>query len=352
MTDQTCIFGLFISDLDRGASNESAATPCLRPKPHRSLDYLFITSKHMLTHLSDVLLRHRRRCHPTPPPVDHSTSPPALNRIYNGMPVSSSRTDAREASPSHHRSRKHPRQSHGDEEHDHSRARIDPALRDDYDGSNEERYRDRGYDSNGVYGQYYNASANDDHPNYSSHLMPMFNQDQSYHSLNDPNHLEDASVLLSMAYPGGVPGNGRQSQEQRDLPEWASNPTINLIMETAVANREREDANKAPSNDSGTGSNPSIEVQPQNAAVSADASVTSVPEQIEVSAPVSSAPEVAPSGQQEIDPRLQNGSASESPSTTAEGFLNAMSWLSGMDSQGVFNKTGNSPDISNWVSSP
>ena len=308
----------------------------------------------MLTHFSDVLLRHRRRCHPTPPPVDHSTSPPALNRIYNGMPVSSSRTDAREASPSHHRSRKHPRQSHGDEERDHSRARIDPALRDDYDESSGERYRDSGHDSNDMYGQYYNASANDDHPNYSSHLMPMFNQDQSYHSLNDPNHLEDASVLLSMAYPGGVPGNGRQSQEQRDLPEWASNPTINLIMETAVANREREDANKTPSNDNdnGTGPNPSpIEVQPQTVAASAGDSVTSVPEQTEMSAPVSSAPEVAPSGQQEIDPRLQNDSAPESTSGTAEGFLNAMSWLSGMDNQGVFNKTGNTPDTSNWVSS-
>ncbi|ADV24752.1 C2H2 zinc finger protein Zas1A [Cryptococcus gattii E566] len=298
---------------------------------------------------SDVLLRHRRRCHPTPPPVDHSTSPPALNRIYNGMPVSSSRTDAREASPSHHRSRKHPRQSDGDEEHDQSRARIDPALRDDYDESSGERYRDRGYDNNGTYGQYYNASANDDHPNYSSHLMPMFNQDQSYHSLNDPDHLEDASVLLSMAYPGGVPGNGRQSQEQRDLPEWASNPTINLIMETAVANREREDADKSISDGNGTSSNPSpIGVQPQADAASVDASVPSVPEQAEVSAPVSSAPEVVSSGQQEIDPQLQSDAALVSTSATAEGFLNTMSWLSGMDNQGVFNKTGNTPDNSNW----
>lgn len=74
----------------------------------------------------------------------------------------------------------------------------------------------------GVYdigGDYYNLGESS---TYTPHLLPMF-QNQisggSYHpngsgELEDqnPNHLEDASVLLSMAYPGGVPGDGSGQQ--------------------------------------------------------------------------------------------------------------------------------------------
>ncbi|WVO17669.1 hypothetical protein L204_105366 [Cryptococcus depauperatus] len=277
---------------------------------------------------SDVLLRHRRRCHPTPPPVDCSTSPPAHGRIYNGMPVSSSRMDAREASPPRNRSRKHARPSEVEKVFDRQRTRIDPALRDEFDNEGN-NFEEREYQSNGLE-QYYGA-AGEEHPNYSGEFMPSFDKNPAYHSLNpayhslsDPNHLEDASVLLSMAYPGGVPGNEDSNQEARDMPDWANNPTINLIMETAVANQIQDaERTSSPLN------NNSVQAKEQG---ELPASVVEVNGTATATVPVDG----------DIDPRLQADSG------PVDGdFLNTMSWLSGMDTQGVL-KTGLTPESSQW----
>ncbi|WVQ76431.1 hypothetical protein IAR50_006098 [Cryptococcus sp. DSM 104548] len=312
---------------------------------------------------SDVLLRHRRRCHPTPPPVDRDTSPPPSNRIYNNMPVSSSRTDSRAQTPPRNRGRKHPRPSDNDDEHHHSRPRIDPALQHEQEpeyaehgtnGEHDERYEEeRGYDGN-VYGQYYGQTDQDDHPNYSSHLMPMFAQNQAYHSLSDPNHLEDASVLLSMAYPSGVPGNeGQQEQEQRDLPDWANNPTINLIMETAVASANGEQDPAQAANGDGEATAPARGAAAEKNANGEESVptptqvITDLADAAAASHPISNGDlngETAANGEttegvissEVIDPSLQDGT------TGSEGFLNAMSWLSGLDNQGVLNLNKNS----------
>jgi hypothetical protein len=100
----------------------------------------------------------------------------------------------------------------------------------------------------GVYGMnnnYFAAAAAADSANYTPHLLPMFQQSQGYHNLNDPNHLEDASVLLSMAYPGGVPAGGENNQNNRSgsgmtvggqtvVPDWEGSQTINMMMESAA----------------------------------------------------------------------------------------------------------------------
>ncbi|WWD22281.1 hypothetical protein CI109_106772 [Kwoniella shandongensis] len=273
---------------------------------------------------SDVLLRHRRRCHPTPPPTDrNSHSPPAPHRNYPGVPISSSRTDAREASPSHQRSRKHPRPSSGDDEQAASRSRldprIDPSLEDDFEDDDDDRYpegsrfgRHNGMGNGGVYSAESNfyGSGPSDNPNYTPHLLPMFQQNQQYHSLNDPNHLEDASVLLSMAYPGGVP-SGENNDPNKDLPEWASNPTINMMMEAAVAaNREQE---AAASRNGSVSSNNAAPVDTNGPTL--DSATNGEPLQADPP----------------IDPTL----AGSEP--LVGNFLNTMSWLSGLGSEGVSN---------------
>ena len=195
-----------------------------------------------LTSRSDVLLRHRRRCHPTPPPADRSSnSPPPPHRNYPGVPISSSRTDAREASPDH-RGRKHPRQS-SSSSHDGAqsaqRRRTDEEEDDDDDqyGESSRFGRQNGMGNGGVYGMsnnFYGSSS--ESSTYTPHLLPMFQQTQpgGYHNLNNPNHLEDASVLLSMAYPGGVPApgdNGMVVGGQRVVPDWEAGQSINMMME-------------------------------------------------------------------------------------------------------------------------
>ncbi|WVQ81012.1 hypothetical protein IAT38_003119 [Cryptococcus sp. DSM 104549] len=274
---------------------------------------------------SDVLLRHRRRCHPTPPPVDRSTqSPPPF--IRPGVPVSSSRHDPREMSPPRDRGHKRSRE---DDDQGHGRSRGDR----EYDDDNEEerrygessRYGRDGRPAGNGYSSYYGASNPDDHPNYSSHLMPYGSS--SYHSLSDPNHLEDASVLLSMAYPGGVP-SGEQRDQQRDLPEWASNPTINLIMENAVGKDGGERAVESTSRNgsASSGGRSNSNGPGANGNGGADGQASSA----------------------DIDPRLQ-GSAGDA---NEGGFLNAMSWLSGMGGEGVLDKTGMTPDVtSGWTPS-
>ncbi|ORY31969.1 hypothetical protein BCR39DRAFT_524873 [Naematelia encephala] len=189
---------------------------------------------------SDVLLRHRRRCHPTPPPADrNSQSPPPVHRGYPGVPVSSSRNDIREASPV--RGRKHPRQSSGEDQDARPAVRLRSTEGEsDLEDSPYESDRFRtGASNGGVYGVTEYPYQTDDSATYTPHLLPMFQQNQQYHNMNNPDHLEDASVLLSMAYPSGFPSSGSngsaQPQRVPDVPDWAGGQTINMMMEAASA---------------------------------------------------------------------------------------------------------------------
>lgn len=142
---------------------------------------------------------------------------PPVRAAHPSVPISSSRTSDREASPlraggsgSGSASRKHPRTSGGStSEHPNTRPRLSEEDED------EDRYGSRltrnGMGNGGVFGvsnNYYNGNPVSTE-NYTPGLLPMFqNSSGAYHNMHDPNHLEDASVLLSMAYPGGVPGSG------------------------------------------------------------------------------------------------------------------------------------------------
>jgi hypothetical protein len=197
--------------------------------------------------LSDVLLRHRRRCHPTPPPQDRTShSPVPHHRAYPGVPVSSSRhDDYREYSPELN-SRKHPRQStgsNGDDRNSGARLEEDEEDDDPY-GENSHFARQNGMGNGGVYGadQFYN---NDSGASYTPHLLPMFqNANVFQQPPNEENHLEDASVLLSMAYPTGMPANEANKQQQaapenngqEGVSDWETGQqTINMMMEQARA---------------------------------------------------------------------------------------------------------------------
>lgn len=214
----------------------------------------------VLTFPSDVLLRHRRRCHPTPPPPDRSShSPPPPHRGYPGVPISSSRTDARESSPSYQRGRKHPRQSSGSSHEGRGRARAE----EDEDSNDDERYaessrfnRQNGMGNGGVYDM--NNYYGDNHvesTTYTPHLLPMFQQTQPFHTMHDENHLEDASVLLSLSYPGGLPSNESNPtvQGQRVVPDWEAGQTINMMMEAANDGTDRD---RSTSTTSGSIENP------------------------------------------------------------------------------------------------
>lgn len=93
----------------------------------------------------------------------------------------------------------------------------------------------------GVFGgnNFYEAE-ND--PSYTPHLLPMFQHAPAaqYQPPNESNHLEDASVLLSMAYPSGVPSNAPSEPAQGDgqhvMSDWETGQqTINAMMEAANA---------------------------------------------------------------------------------------------------------------------
>ncbi|ORX34579.1 hypothetical protein BD324DRAFT_594403 [Kockovaella imperatae] len=183
---------------------------------------------------SDVLLRHRRRCHPTPPPVDVSAhSPPQVHRGYPGMPVSSSRTDPREMSPVRGRKRQ---TSQGSSDQPALSRRRTEEEDDDEDsdiGETSRFARQNGMGNGGVYVSNYVPESS----TYTPHLIPMF-QNQPF-SNSDPNHLEDASVLLSMAYGGGSMEPVPTVQGQRVVADdWAPASTINMMM----------DASEPPSN--------------------------------------------------------------------------------------------------------
>jgi hypothetical protein len=121
-------------------------------------------------------------------------------------------------------------------------------LAEEEDDEEEDRYgessryvRQNGMGNGGVYGMSNNYFSTES-STYTPHLLPMFQQ-QGYHNLNDPDHLEDASVLLSMAYPGGVPAgengnntsnNGMVVGGQTVVPDWEVGQTINMMMESAA----------------------------------------------------------------------------------------------------------------------
>lgn len=157
------------------------------------------------------------------------------------MPVSSSRhDDFREFSPDM-QSRKRPRPSVGSNGGDDgpSRQRLEE------DDEEEDRYaessrfaRQNGMGNGGVYGanQFYPG---DGDASYTPHLLPMFQNSNVFQPPNEDNHLEDASVLLSMAYPTGVPAKDKNGQPtegngQNGVSDWETGQqTINMMMEQA-----------------------------------------------------------------------------------------------------------------------
>jgi hypothetical protein len=92
----------------------------------------------------------------------------------------------------------------------------------------------------GVYGadQFYPGESSS---SYTPHLLPMFqNANVFQQPPNEENHLEDASVLLSMAYPTGMPAgesNNKlkaQTNGQETVSDWETGQeTINMMMEQA-----------------------------------------------------------------------------------------------------------------------
>lgn len=176
---------------------------------------------------------------------------PPVRAAHPSVPISSSRTSDREASPlraggsgSGSTSRKHARTSAGSaSEHPNTRPRLSEEDED------EDRYGSRltrnGMGNGGVFGvssNYYsgNPVSTED---YTPGLLPMFqNASGAYHNMHDPNHLEDASVLLSMAYPGGVPGsnsnNSETSPADASTTNWetADAATLNLLAADTTAN--------------------------------------------------------------------------------------------------------------------
>ena len=109
-------------------------------------------------------------------------------------------------------------------------------MYEDEDSNDDERYaessryaRHNGMGNGGVYGMdsYYGDNRVES-TTYTPHLLPMFQQSQPYHNVHDQNHLEDASVLLSLSYPGGLPANENNPtvQGQRVVPDWEAGQTM------------------------------------------------------------------------------------------------------------------------------
>jgi hypothetical protein len=138
--------------------------------------------------------------------------------------------------------RKHPRQSTGSNGDDrHSRPRLEEDEEEDDYAESSRFARQNGMGNGGVYGadQFY---TNDSSSSYTPHLLPMFqNANVFQQPPNEENHLEDASVLLSMAYPTGMPANDANKQQpttevngQEGVSDWETGQqTINMMMEQA-----------------------------------------------------------------------------------------------------------------------
>jgi hypothetical protein len=135
--------------------------------------------------------------------------------------------------------RKHPRQSTGSNGDDrHSRPRLEEDEEEDDYAESSRFARQNGMGNGGVYGadQFY---PNDSSSSYTPHLLPMFqNANVFQQPPNEENHLEDASVLLSMAYPTGMPANDANKPVSNDtndqVSDWETGQqTINMMMEQA-----------------------------------------------------------------------------------------------------------------------
>ena len=153
------------------------------------------------------------------------------------MPVSSSRTDPREASPV--RGRKHPRQAStsSQEQPALNRRRTDEDEDDDEDFGESSRFARNGMGNGGVYSAntYFNNTGDS---SYTPHLLPMFQQTQPFNNPHDSNQLDDASVLLSMAYGGSSSEPVPTVQGQRVVADdWAPASTINMMMENGETER-------------------------------------------------------------------------------------------------------------------
>ena len=89
----------------------------------------------------------------------------------------------------------------------------------------------------GVYGSISDYYGGSNEPSYTPHLLPMlqhatpFAQTNRYNHQDDPNQLEDASVLLSMAY-----GSQEKGQSQNSGDTWTTAPNLNMMMNAADAN--------------------------------------------------------------------------------------------------------------------
>jgi len=146
-----------------------------------------------------------------------------MHRSYPSVPISSSRTDARDASPSG-QNRKHARNSSSNEQDGQpvTRRKGNEEEDDDFEERYGEgsRFRQNGMGNGGVYdiSNYYGASDS----TYTPHLLPMFQHapaytnNPNYHSQDDPTHLEDASALLSIAYGAGSQEGQSTSQTSHD----------------------------------------------------------------------------------------------------------------------------------------
>lgn len=161
--------------------------------------------------------------------------------------------------------RKRSRQSLGSNNGDdsNSRRRLEEDDDDDNQYAESSRFaRQNGMGNGGVYGanQFY---TNDSDASYTPHLLPMFQNNNVFQQPNEDNHLEDASVLLSMAYPTGVPAKDRNGQPTEtnghdSVADWETGQqTINMMMEQA-----RVDTTGGPSVNTNTSTETSQDTSP------------------------------------------------------------------------------------------
>jgi hypothetical protein len=110
----------------------------------------------------------------------------------------------------------------------------------------------------GVYGanSFY---PNESDPSYTPHLLPIFQNTNVFQQPEQEHHLEDASVLLSMAYPTGMPANenGPQAEDangHETVSDWETGQqTINMMMEQAGVDTSAPTISQTGSNGDGTG---------------------------------------------------------------------------------------------------
>lgn len=180
-------------------------------------------------------------------------------RAYPGVPVSSSRHDDYSDLSPDITGRKHPRDSVGSNGDRSLRPRLEEDEEEDDGqfGEGSRFARQNGMGNGGVYG------ANSFYPNesdssYTPHLLPIFQNTNVFQQPEQEHHLEDASVLLSMAYPTGMPANenGTQSNNtngQDTVSDWETGQqTINMMMEQAGVDTSAPTLNQNGTSGEGT----------------------------------------------------------------------------------------------------